>query len=154
MMRTALGFRPLLAAGALAATASTAWACETPNSSGKAASAIPACCAKAAAPCQATSAAETAVVPVAGEAGMRAFIDPETGTLGGMPPAGEVEGVLVEPPVLVQEYLPDGSVMVDLKGTGEHYMIMELDADGNRVLRCTDEPNKPAPAPVAKPGVK
>jgi hypothetical protein len=153
-MRTALGFRPLLVAGALVATASVAWACETKATACTASSAIPACCAKAAAPCLATAPAETAAVPAAGEAGMRAYLDPESGTVGGMPPV-EADGVLAAPPVLTEEFLPDGSVMLDLKGTGEQYMILELDADGQPVARCTDDPTKaPVAVPAAKPEVK
>jgi hypothetical protein len=73
----------------------------------------------------------TSLVP-ASDGGMRAYIDPETGTIGSMPPSGDLPGsTQSEPePTFEQVVLPDGSVMVDLKGAGQEYYILELDANG------------------------
>lgn len=89
--------------------------------------------------------------------GMRAFIDPETGQLGAppvLPPLTPEEQASLNPESdlqPVQITLPDGSVMVDLKGTCQEYSVMQLDADGRKVVRCVHDPKtalqNPAPAP-------
>jgi len=105
------------------------------------------------------TAAPTAALPAPAEAGMRAYLDPETGVIGGLPatlePAG-TEGVQAIEPVLREEVLPDGSVMMDLQGTMQEYFLIQLDADGNRVVRCVQDPAKAlaTPVPAALPGVK
>jgi hypothetical protein len=74
--------------------------------------------------------------------GMRAYLDPESGTIGGMPPAPlapEEETAVLElqdEEQPVETVLPDGSVMVDLKGHGQEYFILQIDASGRRVVRC------------------
>jgi len=88
-------------------------------------------------------------VPVA-DAGMRASIDPETGMIGGMPPAAETPAQQADP-VFEPVVLPDGSVMVDLKGTGQEYFILELDANGNQVVRCIQDPKTATSAAPVTP---
>ena len=62
---------------------------------------------------------------------MRAFIDPETGLITSTPPPGAIVPEEARPePVLEQVTLPDGSVMMDLKGTLQDYMVLQLDANG------------------------
>jgi hypothetical protein len=106
----------------------------------------------AARPCESVTAAPVAT-PVPAEAGMRVYLDPESGTIGGVPPAG-VEEVAVQPGLEeqpVETVLPDGSVMLDLKGHGQEYFIMQLDANGNRVTRCVQEDPKAALKTVPTP---
>ncbi len=102
------------------------------------------------------SAAPAAPAPIV--AGMRAYRDPETGLIGGMPPAGQesvVGGNSAAAPELQQIQLPDGSWMVDLQGTNEDYVIVRLDANGKPVLDCTKDAHQalqsaPAPAPAPR----
>jgi hypothetical protein len=149
-MRTATVFGPLLVGGALVATTAVAWGntanCASPPTAKS-------CCAArdAANPAPAATAATT---PAPAQAGMRAYLDPETGLIGGMGPVdpAEVQDVQAAP-VLREEVLPDGSVMLDLQGTMQDYYIMQLDADGNRVVRCVQDAAKAlaeTPAPAAK----
>jgi hypothetical protein len=98
-------------------------------------------------------------VPTAGEAGMRAYLDPESGgVIVGMPIPGAVEVEAVRPtPELKQEVLPDGSVMMDLQGTGVEYMILQIDSKGERNVRCVQDPTQALAKPsteAAKPEVK
>ena len=72
---------------------------------------------------------------------MRAFIDPETGLITSTPPPGAIVPEEARPePVLEQVTLPDGSVMMDLKGTLQDYMVLQLDANGKKVVRCVEDP--------------
>lgn len=89
----------------------------------------------------------TTAVPQA-EAGMRVYLDPETGTIGSMPPAEAMPAAPGPEPKLELVTFPDGSAMVDLKGTGQEYFILQLDAAGNRTVLCTQDP-KNVTAPVA-----
>jgi len=80
-------------------------------------------------------------------AGMRAVIDPETGTISGnvpLPSLTDAEKAALEPatpPVLQQEFLPDGSVMVDLQGTMQEYYVMQIDpTTGKRTVSCVSDP--------------
>ena len=89
--------------------------------------------------------------------GMRAFIDPETGQLGAppvLPPLTPEEQARLNPDSGLQPIqitLPDGSVMVNLMGTCQEYSVMQLGADGRKVVRCVHDPKtalqNPAPAP-------
>jgi len=83
---------------------------------------------------------------VAGQAGMRIFRDPVTGEIG-PPPAdagAHIESAVIpaDDAGLRQVRLPDGSYMVDLQGRYEESMVMQIDANGNRVVRCVDDPKK------------
>ena len=84
---------------------------------------------------------------------MRAYIDPETGQIGIPSPLPEVpEEKTGAEPVLHEERLPDGSYMVDLKGTGVDYMVMNIDPKtGKRTTQCVDDPKKALQAPVSTP---
>jgi hypothetical protein len=90
---------------------------------------------------------------------MRAFIDPETGQLGSpteLPPLTPEETAALEAQKTndpVQIIFPDGSAMVDLKGTCQEFVVMEIDAQGKRTVRCVQHPDLPAhtPAPAAQP---
>ena len=87
------------------------------------------------------------------DAGMRAYIDPETGLITSQPPPGQQlePSEIKQEPVLHEEILPDGSVMVDLQGTLQDYMVLQLDANGHLVMRCVEDPKAaletPPPAP-------
>lgn len=80
----------------------------------------------------------------AAAAGMRAYIDPETGQLGtpaSLPPLSTEEKALLEPAQAPREVvLPDGSVMLELNGTGQEFTVMHLDAAGNRTVQCVQDP--------------
>lgn len=145
MKRRATAIRsrlPFLGVAILATAAFSAVWAETPNSQAPA----PKPADSAVAGPQAACSQAAATTPA--EAGMRAYIDPETGTIGGMPPAEALPASPQPEPVFEQVVLPDGSVMVDLKGAGQEYFILQLDANGNRVVRCVQDP-KTATAPVA-----
>ena len=98
---------------------------------------------------------------VAGQAGMRIFRDPVTGEIG--PPPADA-GAHMESAVIPtddaghrQVRLPDGSYMVDLQGRYEESMVMQIDANGNRVVRCVDDPKKALqqkPTPVSQAPVR
>jgi hypothetical protein len=86
--------------------------------------------------------------------GMRAFIEPETGKLGqpAVVPALTPEEEAAKPanePVLV--HMPDGSDMLELNGAIQDYMVIKLDANGNKVVNCVEDPKAalqtPPPAP-------
>jgi len=137
----------LLAAGALGCT-SVAWACDKePEATNSTCSPSKVAVAAPETPAPSTpGVASTAPNAVPSDAGMRAFIDPETGTIGGpgaLPPLTEEEAKLLLPEIQeepVETVLPDGSVMVDLKGHGQEYFILQLDANGQRVVRCLQDP--------------
>ena len=82
------------------------------------------------------------------DAGMRAYIDPETGQLTSVPPPGTVEPTRTEPELL-QVRLPDGSFMLDQKNAPEDYLILKLDANGNKVVECSQDPTKALQTPPA-----
>ena len=141
----------LLAAGVLGMT-SIAWGCdERPTASGSTCSASKVAATAPATPAPtvpqaATSTSTTTTGAAPAAAGMRAYIDPETGVLGGpgaLPPLTEEEMKLLEPEVQeepVETVLPDGSVILDLKGHGQEYFILQLDANAQRVVRCVEDP--------------
>lgn len=88
------------------------------------------------------------------EAGMRVYLDPETGELGPVPAGVEIAGdvraaatsALSEP---VETVLPDGSVMMELNGHGQEYFILDIAEDGSRSVRCVQDPAAPLQAPAA-----
>ena len=91
------------------------------------------------------------------EAGMRAYLNPETGTIGAPAPGQNIppSSATTDEPTLHEVTLPDGSVMVDLQGTLQDYMILQIDAKGRKVMRCVPDPTEalkstPAPAEPAK----
>ena len=88
------------------------------------------------------------------EAGMRAYIDPETGTLG--PPVSDdgSNAIIDTGEGLVEERLPNGAVKIDLKGQFQEYAVVQLDANGHPVMRCVPNPKlalKNGVAPAAAP---
>ncbi len=90
---------------------------------------------------------------------MRAYLDPETGVIGSpgpLPPLTPEEAKLLQPTVQeepVQTILPDGSVMLDLKGRGQEFYILQLDANGKPVARCVEDPKTALQSPpAAQPG--
>ena len=99
---------------------------------------------------------------VAGQAGMRIFRDPVTGEIG--PPPADAGAHMEESAViptddagLRQVRLPDGSYMVDLQGRYQESMVIQIDANGNRVVRCVDDPKKALqqkPTPVSQEPVR
>jgi hypothetical protein len=102
----------------------------------------------------APAAAEKALGATALDPGMRAFIEPETGMLGvpaviPAPTPEENASKTAEEPVLI--HMPDGSDMLDLRGTMQDYMVIQLDPNGRQVMRCVEDPKAaqqtPPPAP-------
>jgi hypothetical protein len=91
-------------------------------------------------------------------AGLMAFLDPETGLIGG--PIGDLQvpqdlTQLNGQSLLTPVTLPNGSVMIDLQGTMQDYMILTIDPLGHRSFRCSTDPReatKPA-APVTTPAL-
>ena len=58
---------------------------------------------------------------------------------------------------LVPVTMPDGSVMLDLRGTQQDYLVLHVDAFGHRTIQCVPDPrqaapfvNLPAPTPYAE----
>jgi hypothetical protein len=81
--------------------------------------------------------------PAAGNAAMRAFLDPETGTIGpptteNLPPAEAV--VSRDGSDLTVVTLPNGTRMIDLKGRFDESMVMKIDAKGKRTVECVSDP--------------
>ncbi len=76
---------------------------------------------------------------------MRAYLDPETGTLGSMPTATTLSAKSLDPALsrssegLVQKTLPDGTVMVDLQGRFQNASLAHLDTDGAVQVICTED---------------
>ena len=97
---------------------------------------------------QQTAAAAQPTTAPSMDAGMRAYIDPETGQLTSIPPAGTEQPVQADP-VLLQVRLPDGSYMLDQKNAPEDYLILKLDANGNKVVECSQDPTKALQTPPA-----
>ena len=91
------------------------------------------------------------------QAGLLAFYDPETGTVGGPRSAHDLGTIAVNSDWqsgVVETRTWDGTPMVDVSGLMLDYSVMELTADGHLVLRCGPNPNtalKAVTAPVAKP---
>lgn len=105
---------------------------------------------------QAAAAAVPAPQPTttAMDAGMRAYIDPDTGLLTSIRPEGlpaEVEADKQPEPELFEVRLPDGSYMMDLKGTHQEYVTIQLDPNGNKVVQCVQDPKAALPAPAPAP---
>jgi hypothetical protein len=108
--------------------------------------------AAAAATTQPVAPATAAIAPgaTAVEAGMRAFIEPETGQLGTpaeMPAVTEDATKVAQDPVLV--HMPDGSDMLELNGACTDYAIIKLDANGKKVVSCVEDPKAAQQAPPA-----
>jgi hypothetical protein len=102
------------------------------------------------------SAAPSAAPSAPASAGMRAYLDPETGVIGPMPrsaaEAAELDAVGGELPDPIEIRRPDGTVLLDLQGHMQEYYVVQLDANGKRVVRCVSDPKlaleaPPAPAP-------
>lgn len=88
------------------------------------------------------------------QAGMRAVIDPETGTISGnvpLPELSEADKAALEPQATPEKILlPDGSIMIDLKGTMQEYYVMQIDPKtGKRSEACVTDPNHLPPTPAA-----
>ena len=89
-----------------------------------------------------------------GQAGFRAFIDPETGQLREGTPEerralssaarAEASNETESPEMVVY---PDGMVVVDLKGHFMQSVVMVRNADGSLSMRCGPETEKPHAAP-------
>ncbi len=105
----------------------------------KATNAKAACCASAAT----ASCGTPAAAPVApAQGGLRAFLDPETGQItGSIAPMSPTLDMVptVSRESLVPVTLPNGSVMVDLQGTGEEYYVLRVDALGRRRVFCVQD---------------
>jgi hypothetical protein len=41
--------------------------------------------------------------------------------------------------------MPDGSVMLDLRGTAQDYLVLHVDALGHRTIQCVPDPRQAAP---------
>ena len=71
--------------------------------------------------------------------GLLAFIDPETGLLGGpifplvAPTDLSTSAAALDP---IEVRLPDGSYMLDLQGGGMDYLVLHIDAFGKKTMRC------------------
>ena len=160
--------------GALTLAASAAWACDA-NKSAKATACAPKAtttvtAAKAAPANRAriTTAAKKSVLATArkaapvtatsksapAEAGMRAYLDPETGIISGLPESGAIglDGIPSDVAVvLVETPLPGRGYTIDLQGTLQDYSVLHIDANGKRHMDCTKDPRtalKRVPAPV------
>ena len=165
--------------GALTLAATAAWACDgnksakatacapgtkaavTAAKSGSAKSARVASTTRKSAPAAARKATPTATAPKAApaEAGMRAYLDPETGMVSGLPEAGAIgpDGIPGDVAVvLVETPLPGRGYTIDLQGTMQDYSILHLDAHGGRHVSCSKDPRTalkrgPAPSSLAFP---
>ena len=93
------------------------------------------------------------------DAGMRIFIDPETGTIGG-PTQAQLEEMAADAALnqstdgLVQVTMPDGSVMMNLEGRFQDYYMVKLDAKGRRHVVCGRDQRaqfQPTPASAELP---
>jgi hypothetical protein len=95
-----------------------------------------------------------AVEPQPVVAGLRAFLDPETGLI--TSPIGSmlapVDGSVIEADYsnLPQIQLPDGSFMIDTRGIMMDDFMVRIDALGHRSFACSRDANA-APAPVLAP---
>jgi hypothetical protein len=161
MKRTAIDLHHGIAASAAVLVfASAAWACDSKPTACSAAAEKSTAQAPAAPAChsavvvdQATVASDKAVV----DAGMRVYLDPETGTLSPVPTTVE-DAVVAQPEALaepVKTVLPDGSIMMELNGHNQEYFTVELGPDGKPVAKCSQnhdhKTDVTTPAPAAKP---
>jgi hypothetical protein len=78
--------------------------------------------------------------------GLLAFLDPETGLVGGSPgdfqlAVGPAQS-LTPQPVFTQMTMANGAVMIDLQGAMQDYMILSIDALGNRSFHCATDPQQ------------
>ena len=152
--------------GALLVLAAVAWCARTTHDARVVAACptvAPAAPVRVAAPMLAATAAVAPVVnrsvpaPAPGQAGMRAYIDPETGTIGGPVTDAGLDGsnvIIDSGEGLVEERLPNGAVKIDLQGQFQEYAVMQLDANGHPVMRCVPNPKlalKNGVAPAAAP---
>ena len=100
-----------------------------------------------------------------GSAGVRAFIDPQTGTLTNAPSSGR--RVTGRRPLgqnrnargLVQHRLSNGAVAVDLQGRFHTSLVATVNADGSVTTRClahpdASEPHEHGPEPDAEAAVE
>lgn len=162
MKTAATPLRPLLLTfGALAAIAAVAWTLSPePRAAQTAAgehpdaqTAILADAAVEAAPIAAApetvEPAATAAAPVraAGEAGMKAWYDPEAGGLTSEPQVIEDRALVGEASVNPEQLPeidmgPGWGVMVDLQGHFQESLVMTIDAQGRKVLTCTQHPGE------------
>lgn len=152
MQRTAFGFHDRLSIGAVLAMASLLAIVAPAVATG----AGEPSCAHAPATLSTTSSVPTQSAPVPSSQvdpatdtsdlapGMRAYIDPETGQIGvpsvlpALTPEETAELQALQPPV--ETVLPDGSVMLELNGNCQDYFMIELDANGQKVTRCIQDP--------------
>lgn len=98
--------------------------------------------------------------PAPAVAGLWAFIDPETGLLSGpirdLQVPEDLGGVLGSPVELTPVTLPNGAVMIDLKGTLQDYYVLTIDPLGRRSVRCVQDarhahaPAAPIVLPIAE----
>ena len=101
--------------------------------------------------------AVTPSAPMAGEAGMRIFRDPETGEIG--PPTEENAAIIAhdsdvpfDNTKLPTVNLPGGGVELLIDGKIEDAVVMKIDAQGHRVVTCvTDEKAAHKHAPAKTP---
>jgi hypothetical protein len=166
----------LAVVGALTLGAAAAWACDKSaksasatscsakgaSMSAKACSAHGSCtAAKKATATAAKNASVTAPKKAApSTAGMRVYRDPETGTFAAEPAGKATEGLpsVEKGSVTLQEVpLANGGYFVDLQGTGEDFVTLQIDAQGRRVMTCSPDPRttlktrKSAAATLAHP---
>ena len=154
----------ILLVGTLLVLAGTAWSA-TPRTHSKAPHATPkarshAAVAVAKAPKSVTRhttpAAKTVQSnPLAGTAGMRIFKDPQNGETG--PPTLENAAIInsesadpIDVRNIPQVRLPNGGWELLIDGRIEDAAVMQIDANGNRVMRCVNDPKaalQQAPAP-------
>jgi len=91
------------------------------------------------------------------EAGMRAFIDPETGRIGMMPAIVPDDGSMIlndSDEGLSVQVMPNGSKLVDLQGRFQEYAVVQIGRDGKPLFRCVHDPKlieREAPAPTPLP---
>lgn len=96
-------------------------------------------------------------VPMAGDAGMRIFRDPETGEIG--PPTEENAAIIAQDSdvpfdntKLPTVNLPGGGVELLIDGKIEDAVVLKIDAQGHRVMTCvTDEKAAHKHAPAKTP---
>lgn len=104
---------------------------------------------------RAVASGQAALRPAPTQAGLKAYRDPETGVLGA-PPAGFVgKGsaamTAAEEDTSRVVKLPSGAEM--LVGGPVDYVILRLDANGRRVMRCVQDPKQAArPLPPSAAG--
>jgi hypothetical protein len=109
--------------------------------------------------CPADVTPATAVVAAAEEApgpraaGMVAYLDPETGEIGGVPPGGVEDALMVNPGtrVTTDGTASDGSPMQITNGAFDEYAVMHLDAKGNLRMACGPDAKALLAAPLPAP---